>query len=84
MTKEETEYYENLNKAIKRMPIIVNKVNKAIKNIVKEIPSIIERTEEIIRTMDDDKFEKYLNKLDDIRLKEKAIAIRNGEKVNWF
>lgn len=66
------------------MPIIVNKVNKAIKNIVKEIPSIIERTEEIIRTMDDDKFEKYLNKLDDIRLKEKAIAIRNGEKVNWF
>ncbi|MBE5934663.1 MAG: hypothetical protein E7262_02580 [Lachnospiraceae bacterium] len=76
--------YEALNKAIKQMPIIVNKVNKAIKNIVKEIPSIIERTEESIRTMDDDKFEKYLNKLDDIRLKEKAIAIKNGEKVNWF
>ena len=76
--------YEVLNKAIKQMPIIVNKVNKAIENIVKEIPKIIERTEESIRTMDDDKFEKYLNKLDDIRLKEKVIAIKNGEKVNWF
>lgn len=76
--------YEVLNKAIKQMPIIVNKVNKAIKNIVKEIPSIIERTEESIKTMNDDKFEEFLNKIDDEHLREKVIAIKNGEKVNWF
>ena len=66
------------------MPIIVNKVNKAIKIIVKEIPSIIERTEESIKTMNDDKFEECLNKIDDEHLREKVIAIKNGEKVNWF
>lgn len=80
----ETEYYKNLNKAIKQLPVIYKQVNKAIKNMIKELPKIIERTEENIRTMDNDKFEECLNKLDDIRLKEKAIAIRNGEKVNWF
>lgn len=84
MNNEETEYYEALNKAIKQMPIMVNKVNEAIKNIVEEIPKIIEKTEETIRTMDNDKFEEYLNKLDDEHLKEKAIAIRQGKKVKWF
>ena len=53
-------------------------------NTLKEIPNIIANTEENIRTMDKDKFEKCLNELDDIRLSEKAIAIRKGEKVNWF
>lgn len=84
MTKEETEYYETLNKAIKQMPIIYKQICEAVNNMIKEIPKIIERTEENIRTMDNDKFEECLNKLDDIRLKEKAIAIRNGEKVKWF
>ena len=76
--------YEVLNKAIKQMPIIVNKVNKAIENIVKEIPKIIERTEESIRTMSDDKFEECLNKIDDEHLREKVIAIRKGKRVKWF
>ena len=34
--------------------------------------------------MDNDKFEEFLNKLDDEHLKEKAIAIRQGKKVKWF
>lgn len=51
---------------------------------IKELLNIIEKTEENIRTMDNDKFEECLNKFDDIRLSKKAIAIRNGEKVNWF
>lgn len=40
---DETEYYKNLNKAIKQMPIIMKQVNKAIKNMIKEIPEIIEK-----------------------------------------
>lgn len=76
--------YEELNKSIKQMPIIMKQVNKAIENIFKDIPKVIERIEESIRTMGDDKFEECLNKLDDEHLKEKAIAIRKGEKVNWF
>lgn len=76
--------YEILNKAIKQMPIIIGQVNKAIENIFKGIPNIIARIEENIRNMDSDKFEECLNKLDDISLREKAIAIRKGEKVNWF
>ena len=81
---KETEYYENLNKAIKQMPVIAKQVNKAIENILKEIPKVIERLETNIKTMDSDKFEECINKLDDTRLREKAIAIRNGEKVSWF
>lgn len=72
--------YEALNKAIKQ----AKQISNAIAKLFKELPKIIERTEENIRTMDSDKFEEYLNKLDDTRLKEKAIAIRKGEKVNWF
>jgi hypothetical protein len=53
-------------------------------NVLKELPNVIANVEENIRTMDNDKFEECLNKFDDIRLKEKVIAIRNGEKVKWF
>ena len=81
---KETEYYENLTKAIKQLPYMYNQIFNAIENIFKELSEIIDRLENNIRTMDSDKFEKCLNEVDDIRLKVKVIAIRNGEKVSWF
>lgn len=72
--------YEALNKAIKQ----AKQISNAIAKLFKELPKIIERLENNIRTMDSDKFEEYLNKLDDEHLKEKAITIRQGKKVKWF
>lgn len=72
------------NDLLIRYNFIVKNMMNILRNTIKEIPNMIANIEENIRTIDNDKFEECLNKLDDIRLKEKAITIRNGEKVNWF
>ena len=72
------------NNLLSRYNSLVKNMMNILRNTIKEIPNMIANMEENIRTIDNDKFEECLNKLDDIRLKEKAIAIRNGEKVNWF
>ena len=82
------QYKKKVKKTVDKLASIYSYAVKNMMNIlmnaIKKIPSIIANIEENIKTMDDDKFEECLNKLDDIRLSEKAIAIRNGEKVNWF
>ena len=72
------------NNLLSRYNSLVKNMMNILRNTIKEIPNMIANMEENIRTIDNDKFEECLNKLDDIRLKEKVIAIRNGEKVNWF
>lgn len=57
---------------------------EAIKFIFLELPDIIDKVEETINNMTDSEFEEWFNGLDNITLKEKAFAFRNGEKVKWF
>ena len=57
---------------------------EAIKFIFLELPDIIAYIEQTINNMTNSEFEEWFNNTNNIRLKEKAFAFRNGEKVKWF
>lgn len=84
MNKEDTEYYETLGKAIRIMPVVINKLQDKIGDLFEKLPDTIEKLEERIRSMNEDDFKTALIEIKEPRLVEKVISIRKGEKVNWF
>ena len=75
MTKEENEYYDNLNKAIKQLPKICEQAHKAFEKMFKESPRILLETKKAIQDMPEDKFVEFCNKLEP-RQQELAYRMR--------
>lgn len=84
MIKEDTEYYETLGKAIRIMPVVINKLQDKIGDLFEKLPGTIEKLEDSIRSMNEDDFKTALIEIKEPRLIEKVISVRKGEKVNWF
>lgn len=78
------QHKKQLKKSINNLLDVQGQALKFLINTLKEIPNFIETLEDSIKSIDDDSFEECLNKFENIALKEKVIAIRNGEKINWF